>query len=110
MDDQQPSNWELGRRLNDISGSLRELIGQREYGEYQRAIKDRLDGLDRAIEDVRRQHADDVEKLHMRITDEVKTAIARGQFRQTFTVSVVSAAAAIAAILLTIWLHGSGKA
>lgn len=106
----EPSNWELGRRLNDISGSLRELIGQREYGEYQRAVKDRLDGLDDAIKDVRRQHAEDIERLHQRISDEVKAAIARGQFRQTFTVSLVSAVAAIVAILITVWLKGSGKA
>ena len=104
----EPTNAELGRRLDDISRGLRDLIGEREYSEYQRAINGRLEGLARELDDARRIHAEDVEKLHTRISGEVKAAVTRSQFRQSLTATLIPSLIAVAAILVTIWMHGRG--
>jgi hypothetical protein len=104
----EPTNGELGRRLDQIYGSLQALIGRAEYDAGQRALDLRLAGVNRDLEDLRRQHAEDVEKLNTRITEEAKTTAARGQWKTTILVGLIPSLVALLAILVTIWLRGGG--
>lgn len=99
-----PSNWELARRLDQIDRSLRALVGRDGYTEYQRAIERQFAELARDIEDVRRQHTEDVTALHKRIGDEAKTATDRHQWKTMLWVGVFPAVVAVAAILVQVWL------
>lgn len=106
--DEQPSNWELGRRLDEIGRNLGALVGRPEYSSDQRALEHRLSDLARDLEDVRRKHDDDVRMLDARITAEAKAAAERGQWKTTLLAGLIPSLVAVAAILVTIWLHGGG--
>jgi hypothetical protein len=68
----EPTNGELGRRLNDIAALLRDVVGSREYAADQRAIDRRLAALDRDFQDFRVKHAEDIRAVDARITSEVE--------------------------------------
>ncbi len=51
---EEPSNGELGRRLDLITALLQDLVGTREYLEFQRHVNHRLTGLDADITDERK--------------------------------------------------------
>ena len=103
----EPSNAELGRRLDQIYGSLQALIGRPEYEAGLRGVEHRLDDLDRSDEDLRRRIDAEVKALHERISAEAKASAERNQWRTNILVGLIPALVAVAAILVTIWLHGS---
>lgn len=105
---EEPSLGELGRRLDQIYGAVRDLIGRAEYAEFQRALEHRLTEMSRDLEDMRREHNSDIKDVHNRITEEAKTAAERGHWRTTLATALLPSLIAVAAILVTILLHGKG--
>lgn len=113
---EEPSNWELGRRIDQIYGAVQALIGRAEYVEFQRALEHRFTEIAQAMTEIRRDQeaairARDaaIRELHARITAESKTAAARSQWRASLAAGLLPVLVAVAAILVEIWLHGTGK-
>jgi hypothetical protein len=65
----EPSNGELGRRLDDLGRMLREVIGRPEYGEFKLALDHRFNQLVEAVADLRRTHDEDIKDLQRRFAD-----------------------------------------
>lgn len=55
----EPSTWELGRSIGEVKAMLQNLVGTREYAEYQRHVTNLLGELakDLATERVERENA-----------------------------------------------------
>lgn len=50
----EPSNGELGRSIGEVKAMVANLVGTREYAEFQRHVEHRLSGLDADISDERK--------------------------------------------------------
>lgn len=71
---EEPTNGELGRRLDTIQLTLSGLISRPEYAADLRTTEHRITELMADVEDARRQHAEDVRALHERIGEAAKEA------------------------------------
>lgn len=99
-DEQQPTNWELGRRLDDIQRTLlTSVVGQPEY------ISDRR-GTERRLDDVER----DVEAIGKRIDSHEAAHQASGlHWRTLLWTGLLPAVATILAVLVTAYLTHGGR-
>lgn len=98
---EDPSNAELGRRINDLAALLREVIGRAEYTAEMRGIEHRFAELSHDIDDTRSQHAADMRALGERITEESRSGKAGRQHWQQI---LIPALIAIVGILAELWL------
>jgi hypothetical protein len=104
----EPSNAELAWRLQNIQQMLAGLIGRPEYDADQRAADRRFTELAADIEDVRRQHAEDVRVLHERITEQARNGVEhRMHWRSVILTGVLPALVTGTGILVT-WLISRG--
>lgn len=94
----EPSNGELGRRLDVIHALLQGLVGRAEYLEYQRALEHRLTGIERDIEGDRAQHAEDIKGL----------AASRLSWRAIFYTGILPALLVLTGVIVNIWLATRG--
>lgn len=92
-----PSNWELARRLDQIYGSVQALIGRAEYAEYQKHIDRQISAMQKDIEAIRTEHA-----------DYVKTTTSHRQWKTMVYTGLVPALVSLAAILVTLAMHNGG--
>lgn len=106
----EPSNGELGRRLDAIHQLVQGLVGRLEYAEYQRALEHRLTNIDRDIEDVRTQHAKDIKDVRREHADSLRSAGEnRLSWRAVVYAGLLPALLVLVSILVQIWLakgHG----
>ncbi len=109
LGEEQPTNGELGRRLDTIQLTLAALVGRAEYASDLRASEHRLAGLAADIEDTRRQHAEDMRAVHERITQAEQDSRAhRLSWRTAFWNGILPAMVVLGGILVQIWLAHSG--
>lgn len=94
----EPSNGELGRRLDEIRILVQGLVSRPEYAADQRALEHRLTGLERDIEDVRTQHAKDIDAV----------TASRLSWRGIFYTGIVPAVLVLIGVLVQIWLATRG--
>jgi hypothetical protein len=94
----EPSNGELGRRLDEIRILVQGLVSRPEYSEYQRSMEHRLTNLDRDINDIRMQHAEDVKNL----------ASNRLSWRAIAYTGLLPALLVLAGVLVNIWIATRG--
>jgi hypothetical protein len=94
----EPSNGELGRRLDDLFRLVSGLVGRAEYAADQRALEHRLTNLDRDIEDLRTQHAKDIDAV----------SASRLSWRAIFYTGILPALLVLVGVLVQIWLATRG--
>jgi hypothetical protein len=99
-----PTNWELARRLDQIWSLINARVGRDEYAEYQRGVDRRYEEAQGNIEELRRKHEADMTEMRLWVTEELKKIIERSQWRVTTMISALSILAAVTGILITIWL------
>lgn len=107
----EPSNWELARRLEDIQKMLALVVGHPEYAADRRALDYRLDGLQRDLETERRERAGDVKAVNDRLDKQAEAGVEhRMHWRSLIWTGALPAAVALIAVLVTILLniHGGG--
>ena len=105
----EPSNGELGRRLDVIQHLLQDLVGRAEYNARQEAADRRFAELAADIEDTRRQHSEDIRAVHQRLADaDRKSQEHRLSWRTAFWSGILPALVVLAGILVQIWLAHSG--
>jgi hypothetical protein len=117
----EPTNGELGRRLDDILRNVQSLVSQAQYGADQRRIDEQVAAVRRELTDARRELTEDVagvrhdadeslRQVHQRITDEAKRAAeSRQSWRTILYTGLIPALVVFLSILVQIWLHGSAK-
>jgi hypothetical protein len=102
----EPSNAELGRRLDDIWRLLQPLIGRAEYTADQRAAERRLADITADIDDVRRQHTEDIRAVNERQTAaERATRQGRTHWQTLIFTGLIPAAVAAIAIWVSRGAH-----
>jgi hypothetical protein len=99
-----PTNWELARRLDQIWQLINARIGRDEYAEYQRGVDRRYEEAQHDIENLRHRHDTDLAEIRVWIAEELKKISERSQWRITIIMGSLSVLAAVASILVTIWL------
>ncbi|MGH3120145.1 MAG: hypothetical protein ACRDND_03795 [Streptosporangiaceae bacterium] len=95
----EPSNGELGRRLDEIRIIVQGLVGRAEYAADQRALEHRLTGIERDIEEGRGRHSKDMQQV----------AANRLSWRAIFYTGILPAVLVLLGVLVQIWLakgHG----
>jgi hypothetical protein len=69
---EEPTHGELARRLDSLHADLRAmaagLVGRAEYVADQKAIDQRFQVVHERLDDVRRQHAEDIRAVNERVT------------------------------------------
>ena len=121
MTDDQPTNFELARRLEEIRQMLGGVVGHPEYAADKRALDYRLSSLsgelgderrDRvaAIDQERRERADAVKAVNDRIDEQARAGLEnRRHWRELLWQGALPALATIAVGLLALWAaHGGG--
>lgn len=103
----EPSNGELGRRLDSITLLLSNLIGRAEYNAHQEGIDRRFADLGIIIQEVRQVHADDLRELHQRIGNHEKSESANRQsWRGIVYTGIIPAVLVGVGILVQLWING----
>jgi hypothetical protein len=106
----EPTNGELGRRLDDITRSVQRLVSQAQYAADQRRIDDQVAAVRRELTDARRDLGEELAQIHQRITDEAKRAAeSRQSWRTILYTGLIPALVVLLSIIVQIWLHGSPK-
>ena len=83
MADEEPTHGELARRLDSLHTDLRTmvsgLVGRAEYVADQKAVDARFAVVHERLDDVRRQHSEDIRAVNERITgdNDTQTEIGR---------------------------------
>lgn len=121
MTDDQPTNGELARRLEEIRQMLGGVVGHPEYAADKRALDYRLSSLsgelseerhDRvaAVEQERRERSEAIKAVNDRITSQVRDGVEnRRHWRELLWQGALPALATIAVGLLALWAaHGGG--
>lgn len=123
MADEQPTNWELARRLDDLRSMLRgEVVTVSEYSAQKRADDRRMDDFDRRLDDAKRSGFEAIareraermaadEAINTRITTQAEAgAEHRDRWRTLlwtlFWTGLVPAVIALIGILVTLHLTG----
>jgi hypothetical protein len=107
----EPSNAELGRRLDDIQRMLASLVGRDVYLSDQRGTEYRLADLARDLEQERTDRASAIAAVSRRLDEQAKAgAEHRQHWRSLLLTGVLPAAVTLAGILVTLWIshHGGG--
>ena len=105
MGSDDPTNWELQRRLNQIWDLLSARVGRDEYAEYQRGVDRRYEEAGHDIDDLSRKHETDMAEMRLWVTQELGKIQERTQWRATTMISSLAILASVVAILVTIWLR-----
>jgi hypothetical protein len=100
-----PTNWELQRRLNQIWELINARIGRDEYAEYQRGVDRRYEEAGHDIDDLRHTHETDMAEMRLWVTQELAKIRERTQWRVTTMISCLTIFASVVGILVTIWLR-----
>jgi hypothetical protein len=106
---EDPSNAELGRRLDGIAGLIQGLIGRAEYAADQRGIEHRFTEHERDLSELRRCIEDGLRETGQRITDQEKAVSAQRRHWQDliYTGIIPAIVAAIAIIVQWLLLGGT---
>jgi ABC-type thiamine transport system ATPase subunit len=107
--DEEPTHGELARRLDDLRADLRSmmpnLIGRAEYVADQRALDQRLVIVTSRIDDVRKQHTEDIRAVNGRITGDTDRNVTNKQaWRNALWVGFLPAMVATLIGIITIWV------
>lgn len=100
-----PTNWELQRRLNQIWDLLNARVGRDEYAEYQRGVDRRYEEAGHDIEDLRHKHDTDMAELRLWVNQEINKIRERTQWRVTTMISSLAILASVVGILVTVWIR-----
>lgn len=105
----EPSNAELGRRLNEIAVLLQQVVGRPEYTADQRLAEHRFAEIGRDFEDVRRTHAEDIRAIRDLLNEAAKKRST--DWRQAVYSGLLPAVFLSITLLVTILLafKGGGK-
>lgn len=120
----EPSNAELGRRLDEIKYIVQNLVGRAEYEEFRRHVEHRFSELEADLLEKRRAHENDIRDLQgdlrdackdiKEVRDQVAKAAAREQrdgaanFRQGIYNGVLPGILCLVTLLVTILLTFKG--
>lgn len=107
----EPTNAELGRRLELIQQTLASLVGRAEYSADQRGTDYRFSEISRVIDAERRERAEDITAVNQRITDQAKAGEEhRMHWRGLLWQGALPALVALLSVLVTLWIahHGGG--
>jgi hypothetical protein len=105
----EPTNGELARRLDSLVALVKDLIGQREYQEFQRSVERRLGVQDRRFAEVRSDAEAEYRELRQEMDESDRRAEQRHlSWRTIIYTGLVPALVAAAAILVNVWLNHGG--
>lgn len=106
---EEPSNAELGRRLDDIQRMVASLVGRDVYQSDQRGTEYRLAGLARDLDQERKDRAEGDQVLSGRLDGQAKAvAEHRMHWRSLLWTGVLPALATLTVGLLALWAAHSG--
>lgn len=115
-----PSNWELARRLDDIHRMLAGVVGHPEYAADKRAVDFRLAELERDLAEERRERAAAIETeraardaavraVGKRLDDQAKAdGESRGRWHDRLWTGALPAVVALLGVLVTLWISHHG--
>lgn len=105
----EPTNWELARRLEDIQKMLAVVVGLPEYAADRRALDYRLDDLQRDLETERRERANDVKAVNDRLDKQAEAGTEhRMHWRALLWTGALPAVVALLGVLVTLWIAHNG--
>jgi hypothetical protein len=106
---EDPSNWELARRLDDIHRLLGGLVGDREYKADQRGTERRLAGLEDDLAEERRERAEAVRAVRELVETQAKRAAeGRMSWRSALWTGLLPALVAAIGVIVTVLLSHGG--
>lgn len=98
----EPSNGELGRRLDNITLMLQNLVGTREYGEFQRYVERRFAEHDADIADERKAREEGFKEIR------TEQSAGRQISKNARLTAFGTLAAGIVLAIVTTWAHLGG--
>jgi hypothetical protein len=109
----EPSNGELGRRLDSIQqtlGSMRaEVVGRLEYAADQRAAERQFREIAAGLEEIRRQHTEDIRDVRDELAEQGRARVEhRRHWRELVWQGALPALMTLTVGLLALWAAHSG--
>lgn len=107
----EPSNGELGRRLDSIQTMLGGLVGRLEYDAEQRSFAIQLRDLAQDLAEERREREKSDEMLARRLDEQARAAADhRLSWRTVLWTGLLPAVMVVLGIVVQLWLARSGGA